>query len=363
MHKLYLEIINQLGIPQIVGDIIWPIFPFICIAILMVFVVIFLVLMERKVLAILTIRKGPNRVGPYGCLQTFADAIKLLFKEDIMPCGSNKILFTVGPIIFFAPVMVVYGLVPFGENLLAIDISIGLFAILALSSINTIGIILAGWASNNKYSLLGGIRSAAQAISYEIPLVICALSIVVLAGSMNMHSIVYSQDGNILHWNIWPAFIGFIVFFICSIAEINRIPFDLPEAESELVSGYNTEYSGMKFALFFLAEYAALFIISVVISTLFLGGYNSPFNDYMSLLLFKNSISNTLVLDTLVQLEQVFWIALKTYTIIFIMMWIRATLPRLRADKLMPFCWKFLLPLAFINLFIVAIYRHLMPIN
>jgi NADH:ubiquinone oxidoreductase subunit H len=287
-----------------------------------------------------------------------------------MSCETNKILFTLGPVIFFAPVMVIYGLVPFTNNLLAINVAVGVFLILALSSISTVGLVISGWASNNKYSLLGGMRSAAQAISYEIPLVISALSITVLAGSMNMQQIVAGQQGgfaginwNIASWNICPAIIGFAVFFTCSIAEINRVPFDLPEAESELVSGYNTEYSGMKFALFFLAEYAALFIISVVISTLFLGGYLSPFNDYLSVIFLKELLNNPDILNAIVHLEQAFWIIAKTYSVILAIIWVRATLPRLRADQLMAFSWKFLLPLSLVNLLVLAVFRYVFPLN
>ncbi len=368
MYDLYIEIFNKLGIPTILAEITWPVIPFVCVAILLIIVVIFLVLMERKVLAWLTIRKGPNRVGPFGFFQTIADAIKLLCKEDIMSRDTNKILFTIAPMIVFVPVMVIYGLMPFTEIFVAINIAAGLFMIFALSSITTIGIVLAGWASNNKYSLLGGMRSAAQAISYELPLVISVLSIAVLAGTLNLSEIISAQSGgvistsffnwNIFSWNLWPAFIGFIVFFICSIAEVNRIPFDLPEAESELVSGYNTEYSGMKFALFFLAEYAAMFITSVITVILFLGGYLSPFNDYLSVILFQNIIQNEEIINLFVHIEQAFWLVAKTYFVIFVIMWIRATLPRLRADQLMSFAWKFLLPLSLINLTVVAIFKY-----
>ena len=366
MFDLYAKILNiiavYLGIPQIYSktfaEITWSVIPFICIAALLIFVVIFLVLMERKVLAWLTIRKGPNRVGPNGFFQTFADAIKLLFKEDIMSCETNKILFTLAPIVVFVPIMVIYGLMPFTEHLVAINVAVGLFLVFALSSVTTVGIVLAGWASNNKYSLLGGMRSAAQAISYEVPLVVAVLSIAVLAGSLNLTDIVKTQSGGILGWNVWPAIIGFIVLFICSIAEVNRIPFDLPEAESELVSGYNTEYSGMKFALFFLAEYSALFIMSVLVVTLFLGGYLSPFHNYLSVILFKNVITNHALMNVFIHIEQGFWLVAKTYTLIFGIMWIRATLPRLRADQLMSFSWKFLLPLALFNLIFVATIKY-----
>lgn len=344
MHDLYLNILSRFGIPAILGEISWPVFPFVAVAVLLVVVVIFLVLMERKVLAILTIRKGPNRVGPWGLFQTIADAVKLLFKEDIMSSDSDKLLFTLAPVIFFAPVMVIYGLIPFNQHLLAINVGAGLFLVLAISSVSTVGLVIAGWASNNKYSLLGGMRSVAQAISYEIPLVIAAIGVTVLAGSMNMLDIVQKQSGGLLHWNVWPGIVGFLVFFVCSIAEINRIPFDLPEAESELVSGYNTEYSGMKFALFFLAEYAALFILSVLIATLFFGGYLSPFKDYVSIVYLSHIIPTFWLHNAVIPLEQCGWLAGKTCFIIFTIMWIRATLPRLRADQLMGFSWKFLLP-------------------
>ena len=368
MYDLYLNTFNKLGFPEVLAQVSWPVFPFVGVAALLILTVLFLVLMERKVLAIMTIRKGPNRVGPWGLLQTVADAIKLLIKEDIMSDESNKILFTLAPVIFFFPVMVVYGFIPFSSQLVAMDLTVGLFAVLAISSVSTVGIVIAGWASNNKYSLLGGMRSAAQAISYEIPLVLSAIGITVLSGSMNLSDIVVKQAGgmhqaglfgwNVFSWNIWPAIIGFIVFFICSVAEINRVPFDLPEAESELVSGYNTEYSGMKFALFFLAEYAALFVISALISTLFLGGYLSPLNDYISALFFKNLV-NSDTLKLFMHIEQVFWLIGKTYFIIFIIMWIRATLPRLRADQLMEFSWKCLLPLALLNLIVVSVFRFM----
>lgn len=368
MYDLYVDIFNKLGIPTILAEISWPVIPFIGVAVLIILVVIFLVLMERKVLAWLTVRKGPNRVGPFGFFQTIADAIKLLCKEDIMSKDTNKILFTLAPMIVFAPIMVIYGLMPFTEKLVAINLAAGLFLVFALSSITTVGIVLAGWSSNNKYSLLGGMRSAAQAISYEIPLVVAVLSIAVLSGSLNLSDIVVAQSGgvsdgvflnwNVLSWNIIPAFIGFVVFFICSIAEVNRIPFDLPEAESELVSGYNTEYSGMKFALFFLAEYAAMFIMSVLIVTLFLGGYLSPFNDYLSVTIFQNIIHNQSIIDLFVHIEQGFWLVAKTYFVIFMIIWIRGTLPRLRADQLMSFAWKFLLPLSLVNLTIVAVFKY-----
>lgn len=342
MHELYLEIFKFFHLPMWFAELTWPLMPFIAIAALMVIIVIFLVLLERKVLAVLTVRKGPNRVGYYGLLQTFADAIKLLFKEDIIPANANKILFTVAPVVFFFPVMVVYGLIPFADKLVAINASMGLLLVLAITSIGILGLVCAGWASNNKYSLIGSMRSVAQAISYELPLVLSALGVAILSGTMNLNEIALSQN---TLWNFIPGFLGFLIFLTCTIAEINRVPFDLPEAESELVSGYNTEYSGMKFALFFLAEYAALFVFSALIATLFFGGFLSPLGVY-------------LLPQGAVWLEQAFWLMFKTYAIIFLIMWIRATLPRLRADQLMNFSWKFLLPLALLNIVILSVYKY-----
>ncbi len=349
MYLLYLKIFEYLSLPKWIGIISWPVIPFVGIAALMVLMVLFLVLLERKFLALFTIRKGPNRVGPYGLFQTVADAIKLLFKEDIIPTNANKILFSIAPVVFFFPVMAVYGLIPFAHNWVAINASCGLILMLAISSVSILGLLSAGWASNNKYSMLGAMRSVAQAISYELPLVLSALSVVVLSGTMNLNKIAFGQS-SIFGWYIFPSFLGFVIFLICTLAELNRVPFDLPEAESELVSGYNTEYSGMKFALFFLAEYAALFVYSALIATLFLGGYSSPFGGYI--------LGFIPYIKKLVFLEQAFWLMTKTFGIILLIMWIRATLPRLRADQLMSFSWKFLLPLSFLNLLFVALFKY-----
>lgn len=349
MYALYLKIFKYLSLPKWIGIITWPVIPFIGIAALMVLMVLFLVLLERKFLALLTIRKGPNRVGPNGLFQTVADAIKLLFKEDIIPANANKILFTIAPVIFFFPVMAVYGLIPFAHNWVAINASCGLILMLAISSISILGLLSAGWASNNKYSMLGAMRAVSQAISYELPLVLSALSVVVLSGTMNLNKIALGQE-SIFEWYIFPSVLGFLIFLICTLAELNRVPFDLPEAESELVSGYNTEYSGMKFALFFLAEYAALFIYSALIATLFLGGYSSPLGGYI--------LSFIPYVKKVVFFEQAFWLMSKTFAIILLIMWIRATLPRLRADQLMSFSWKFLLPLSFLNLLFVALLKY-----
>lgn len=353
----------------------------------------FLVLNERKILALLTVRIGPNRVGPNGFLQTVADAIKLLFKEDVTPQGADKLIFSLAPVIFFAPTTIAFiPLLACATNnygpFVTCDLGIGILFIMAISSISVIGLVLGGWASNNKYSLMGGLRSAAQSISYEIPMILTIISMIVLTGSINLNEIANKQAGGILNWNIFAfgnfplllklfplgkdSIIGtyaliafgvgivlFFIFFISAFAEVNRIPFDLPEAESELVSGYNTEFSGMKFALFFLAEYTALFIICCVASVLFFGGGHLPVS-----LETERNILETFTNSSFGDLS---WLLpssilmLKAYTLIFISVWVRATLPRLRYDQLMSFSWKFLIPLSLINIFVSAILVSIRP--
>ena len=347
----------------------------------------FLVLNERKILALLTVRCGPNRVGPNGFLQTAADAVKLLFKEDIIPKGADKLLFNLAPVIFFAPTVIAFiPILAVATNnsgpFITCDLSIGILFILAVTSIPVLGLVLGGWASNNKYSLIGGLRSAAQSISYEIPMVLTVISMIVLTGSINLTEISNDQVGGILNWNLFAfgnlslllnlfplgkntliglyalvlllmCFVLFLIYLTSACAEVNRIPFDLPEAESELVSGYNTEFTGMKFALFFLAEYTALFIICCLASVLFLGGGHLPVSTVTENQLLE-SLTNT-------QFGNLSWLLpsivlmVKAYTLIFVSVLVRATLPRLRYDQLMRFSWKYLIPLSLINIFIVAI--------
>ena len=356
LYFLYIDFLHKYNLPEFIGMATFPLLPFCIVAAALIVVVIFLVLAERKVLALFTQRKGPNRVGPWGLLQTVADAIKLLCKENITPTGAEKFMFTLAPLLAFIPVMVVWGLIPFSSEFDFMSYSVSSLLFVTIASIPILGILLAGYASNNKYSLIGSIRSVAQAISYELPLVFVLISLVVLSSSMNLRQIVLSQSSiyPVFGWFIFPCFLGFLIFFICGIAELNRCPFDLPEAESELVSGYNTEYSGMKFAFFFLAEYAMMFIMCAFIATLFLGGFLSPFGFYLSEKIFGTSH----FAQILVYFEQVFWIFLKTFFLIFCMMWVRATLPRLKSNQLMGFAWKVLLPLSILNLFFVCVYQY-----
>jgi NADH-quinone oxidoreductase subunit H len=282
---------------------------------------------ERKVAGHMQLRIGPKEVGPYGLIQPLADAMKLLGKEIITPKSVDKPLFFLGPIIIFVPVLVSFVVIPFDSFLQVKDINVGILVILAFSSLTVLSILMAGWGSNNKYSLIGSIRSVAQSVAYEIPLLLSLLAIVMMTNSLSLKAVVEAQKGI---WFIFVQPLAFIIYFIAAVAETNRTPFDLPEAESELVAGYHTEYSGMMFALFFLAEYTNMFIVSAVTVTFFLGGYQGPF------------------------LPGIVWFLLKSYFLVFVMMWFRWTFPRVRFDQLLNISWKALIPLAFINLLITG---------
>lgn len=309
----------------------------------------YLVLAERKVLGWIQLRVGPNRVGPWGLLQPLADLLKFLLKEDVRPDTPNKWLFVLAPIISLVPAIMTVAVIPFGGTarlygreveLSVTSVNVGLLLVFALGSIGVYGIVLGGWASNNKYSLLGGLRSAGQMISYELALTLSVIGVVIQAGTLDLQEIVRAQSGTywgfIPRWHLfWFQPLGFLLFFTSAVAETNRIPFDLPEAETELVAGYHTEYSAIKFAMFFVAEYANMFTASAIATTLFLGGWNGPYVDQVPLL-------------------GVAYFALKTALFLFVYIWLRGTLPRFRYDQLMDFGWKFLLPLAFANIILSA---------
>jgi NADH-quinone oxidoreductase subunit H len=305
----------------------------------------FLIWLERKVSAHMQDRLGPMRVGGWhGWAQSIADGLKLLLKEDIIPAMADRRLFTLAPLIVFVGSFAVFVALPFGETFIASDLNIGIFYILAISSLVVIGIIMAGWASNNKWSLLGAMRSAAQIVSYEIPVALSLLAVIMMVGSLGMQDIVIAQEGGFWRWFLFRSpftFIGFFVYFVASLAEVNRTPFDIPEAESELVAGYHTEYSGMRFAFFFLAEYANMFAVGAIASTLFLGGWHAPWPG--------SSI-----------LPGPVWIVLKGLTLVFVQMWLRWTLPRLRVDQLMYVSWKVLTPFAFFNIIGTGIWMFLL---
>lgn len=347
LYFLYIEFLTKHNIPKLFGDITFYIIPFCIIAAALIVAVLVLVLAERKLLGFFTQRKGPNRVGIWGVLQTLADAFKLLCKENITPTHADRFLFNLAPIILFIPVMTVLGIIPYSSEFTFVNTSTNVILYLILAAFPVLSIFLAGWASNNKYSLLGAMRSISQVLSYELPIAFVILSVAVLSSSLNLTGITLAQFSKLglAGWFVFPCIIGFIIMFICILAELNRCPFDLPEAESELICGYNTEYSGMRFALFYLGEYAMMFANSMFIAILFLGGYLSPFGKY----LFNSSF--------LIYFEQAFWLFLKAGFIIFIMIWIRATLPRLAAFDLLKFSWSVLLPLSIINLFIAVILK------
>lgn len=297
--------------------------------------VTYAILFERKVLGWIQNRPGPVRVGSWGLLQTVADVLKLLIKEDTIPNKADRVLFKIAPVIAFVPSFAVVAVLPFTENLFFADIAVGLLYYIAISSITIIGVLVGSWASNNKYALLGGMRAAAQMISYEIPLVMAGIGVILSVGSFNLREIVAAQEDV---WFIVPQFLGFIVFLVASIAELNRTPFDLPEAESELVAGYHVEYSGFRFAFFMLAEYVYLFAMSSLTTVLFLGGWHPLFGlDFIPPLI---------------------WFVLKMLAVVFFIFWLRATFPRIRGDQLMQLGWKVLLPLALANIFLSALLKE-----
>lgn len=303
----------------------------------------YLTLFERRVLAKMQVRIGPNRAGPYGLLQPVADGIKLIFKEELIPAQADKLIFILAPIITVVPALIVLAVVPFGPQItlfgrtvtmgLADNVNVGVLYIMAITSIAVYGITLAGWSSNNKYALMGGLRSSAQMVSYELALGLSFIGPILLANSMSMRDIVVAQT-RIPFVVLQP--IGFVIFLIATIAEVNRAPFDMPEAEQELTAGYHVEYSGMKFALLFMAEYDKMIAVSTIGASLFLGGYLGPF------------------------VQQLPWLGpvyllLKVVFLLFLMIWLRATLPRFRYDRLMAFGWKIMLPLALLNVAATAV--------
>ncbi|MBB5355426.1 NADH-quinone oxidoreductase subunit H [Anoxybacillus eryuanensis] len=295
------------------------------------------ILAERKVMGFMQGRIGPNQVGGrWGLLQTVADVLKLLLKEDTIPKAADRPLFILAPVIAFAPAFMVLAALPFTDALQFADIGVGLLYYIAVSGLTTIGVVTGAWASNNKYALLGGMRAAAQMISYEVPLVMSVIGVILLSGSLNLNDIVEAQKDV---WFIVVQPIGFLVFLVAAVAELNRTPFDLPEAESELVAGFHVEYSGFRWAFFMLAEYVYFFAMAALTTVLFLGGWHPlPFLGFI---------------------PGAVWFALKFSVVVFLFIWFRITFPRVRADQLMEFGWKVLLPVALVNIFVTALVKQL----
>jgi len=297
----------------------------------------FLTLAERKVIAAMQLRKGPNVVGPFGLLQPFADGLKLLLKETVIPSGANRVVFILAPILTFLLSLIAWAVIPFDYGMVLADINVGVLYLFAISSLGVYGIIMAGWASNSKYAFLGALRSAAQMVSYEVSIGFVIITVLLCVGSLNLTQIVMAQKGGFWHWFAVPLFPMFIIFFISALAETNRSPFDLPEGESEIVAGYFVEYSSMSFALFFLGEYGAMILMSGMTSILFLGGWLPPF-EWAPLYWIPGPL----------------WLFAKIAFCLFVFNWVRATLPRYRYDQLMRLGWKVFLPFSLLWVVLTA---------
>ena len=319
---------------------LWTVFYIACIVGPLLGSVAYLTLAERKVIGWMQYRKGPNVVGPFGLLQPMADGLKLLLKETIIPSGANRIMFVAAPMVTFVLSLIAWAVIPFDSGLVLADINVGILYLFAISSLGVYGIIMAGWSSNSKYAFLGALRSAAQMVSYEVSMGFVIITVLLYVGSLNLSAIVEAQSGGFWNWHFFGLlFPMFIVFFISTLAETNRAPFDLPEAEAELVSGYNVEYSSMTFAMFFLGEYANMILMCGITSLLFLGGWLSPF-DFVPFTWVPGPI----------------WFAVKIAFCLFVFLWIRATFPRYRYDQLMRLGWKVFLPLSLLWVVLIAGY-------
>jgi NADH-quinone oxidoreductase subunit H len=339
----------------VIDSIVIPLLKILVVLNAVLVAVTFMVLMERKVIAWVQVRLGPMRVGPYGVLQPIADVVKLMTKEDITPVKADRWVFSAAPLVALIPALIVFAVIPFGPtvtlfgkevSLWITDLNVGLLYVVSVASIGVYGIILAGWASNSKYPLLAGLRASAQLISYEVAVTMTLVSLIVTSGTMSMVGIVNAQYEH-GWWYLFLQPLAFFIFFVGGLAETNRAPFDLPEAEQELTGGFHTEYSGMRFALFFLAEYANMIVVSSVATTLFLGGWMRPFPN-VEALAFLDIIPGWL------------WFVLKTFVWLYIFLWVRATLPRYRYDQLMRIGWKVLIPLAIANLVVSATLKVLL---
>lgn len=321
-------------LPQIILSVIYVIIIIAVVAVL----ALYLVWWERKISGHIQVRFGPMMTGRWhGWSQTLADGLKLLQKEDIVPRDADTTVYFWAPVVVFTASLMAFVVIPWSPNLIPADLNIGILYIIAITTFTVISLLMAGWGSNNKYALLGGMRSAAQIVSYEVPLTLSIMGVVIMAQSLSMQDIIMDQD-KIWNWGIIRQPLGFLIYLVAATAEVNRTPFDLPEAEQELVAGFNVEYSGMKFAMFFLAEFVNMFVVSAIATTLFLGGWWGPFAN-----------------ETLGWL----WFLLKSMAVVFVLMWFRWTYPRLRVDHLMEFAWKWLLPLAFLNLLATGLIYNL----
>jgi NADH-quinone oxidoreductase subunit H len=313
--------------------VVWTLIKIVAIVLPLMIGVAYLTLAERKVIGYMQVRIGPNRVGYFGLLQPLADGLKLLFKEIILPTASNKALFFIGPVLAIAPAFAAWAVVPFDATLVLADIDAGLLYILAMTSVAVYGVIIAGWASNSKYAFLGSLRSAAQIVSYEIAMGFTLVGVLMCANSLNLDKIIMGQEGGFWHWYFLPLFPLFVVYFISAVAETNRAPFDVAEGESEIVAGFHVEYSGMAFAVFFLAEYANMMLVSMLAALMFLGGWLSPV-PFLP--------------------DSILWLLAKVAFLLFLFLWFRATFPRYRYDQIMRLGWKVFIPITLVWIIVVA---------
>lgn len=362
LQGIFIKSLTDFGIPSGAAKALWLPLPMFLMIIGATVGVLVTVWLERKISAAAQQRIGPEYMGPFGVLAPVADGIKLVFKEDTLPAKTDGILFTLGPILVVIPMFLSYLIVPFGQNLVITNIGMGIFLWIAFSSIAPIGLLMSGYASNNKYSLLGGLRAAAQSISYEVPLSLSVIAVVMMSNSLSTIDIVDQQSTlGILSWNIWRQPLGFLIFWISALAECERLPFDLPEAEEELVAGYQTEYSGMKFALFYLGSYVNLVLSALIFAILYLGGWNFPVpieklagwlgvsetNSWLQIITASLGIGMTV---------------LKAYFLVFLAVLVRWTVPRVRIDQLLNLGWKFLLPVGLANLLLTAALKLAFPV-
>ena len=362
LETSFSQALGGLGISPQSARLVWLPLPMLLILVTAVIGVLVTVWLERKISAAVQQRIGPEYAGALGVLQPIADGLKLLFKEDIVPARADSILFTLGPILVVVPVILSWLIIPFGQNLLISNVGIGIFLWISLSSIQPIGLLMSGYASNNKYSLLGGLRAAAQSISYEIPLALAVLAIVMMSNSLSTVDIVDQQAGvGLLSWNIWRQPVGFLIFWICALAECERLPFDLPEAEEELVAGYQTEYSGMKFALFYLGSYINLVLSALLVSVLYLGGWGFPI-PVEWLASWLGQPIDAPVTQVITASIGIVMTVLKAYLLVFLAILLRWTTPRVRIDQLLDLGWKFLLPVSLVNLLVTAALKLAFPI-
>jgi len=336
VYTIVSGIVASLGLPEIIRDVALMLLVIAALIGFLMIMALFLIWWERKVSAHIQDRLGPMMTGWHGWIQTVADALKLLQKEDIVVGTADRKVHFWAPVVVFTACLAAFAVIPFGKGLIPTDINIGILYIFAITSFTVISLLMAGWGSNNKFALLGGMRTAAQIISYEVPLTLSVMGVILMAGTLSMVGFVESQGPYFWKWYIWPQLAGFAIYITAATAELNRTPFDLPEAEQELVAGFNIEYSGMKFAMFFLAEFLNMFMVAAVATTLFLGGWQPP-------------------LPGLAFVPSYIWFLGKSLFLVFVIMWFKWTYPRLRVDHLMGFAWKVLLPLAFLNIFLTAL--------